>query len=183
MARPRLTNESFLQYLFHPKRNPKPTGIRKTVLSGLQGGRTKGRLAAFNRMSAPNQEMLRRSGLRDAYLRGEVKLSEARRSLRQTAVDLGIARPLPARTVAPTRQQTVEALIARHIKDVLDANGKHYDSQMIDNNVGRIPGIVKPFVGQWDYQAIKDAASEGSPFERIENAIRFNPFWYGAKSR
>lgn len=183
LSRPELNQQTFLSHLFAPKKNPKPTGIRKTRLTGTRGGRKKGRLAAFNRMSPLNQELLKQSGQREAYLRGDVSLTNARQQLRATAVTLGIARPPripqpPPALFVGTRRQHVEALVARHLKRTYAGAGKKYNARKIDERVPSIPDYVIDYVESWDYPELRQAASPGSPFEVIEGNARYNPFWY-----
>lgn len=186
MVRPNLSDESFLGFIFSPKKYQQPTGIRKRNLKGVKGGRKKGRLAAFNRMSAANQEMLSRFGLRDSYLRGELSLGEARKAVRPRAVAAGVARPLPGQESRPvvrvprplTRREQINAAVARHIKRTVVDAGKRFHGPSVDRRVTQIPDYIVEYVPEWDYQQISDAASTGSPFERIENGARFNPFWY-----
>lgn len=100
--RPKLTADSFLAYIFHPKKNPQPSGLRKTTLTGLKGGRKKTRLNAFNKLTADKQAILTRSGSRDAYLRGETTLTEAKAKLRPEAISKGITKPVKARAPKTT---------------------------------------------------------------------------------
>lgn len=185
MRRPILSDTSFLAHLFSPKKNPQPTGIRKKTLKGLKG-QSKSRVAAFNRMSPVNQELLKRSGLRDLYLRGDASLTDARRSVRPRAVEYGVARPLAAnrpvlRVPRPmTHREQVNAQVARHIKRTLADSNKRFNAVKISERVPRIPDYIVEFVGDWDYHQISDAARKGSPFDVIEDGeITFNPFWYG----
>lgn len=93
MALPRLNLNTLLAHIFGPKRNPKPAGLRAVKLKGLRGGRKAGRLAAFNRMDPVNQEMLKRSGDREEYLKGNKTLAEIKKGIREQAVELGLAKP------------------------------------------------------------------------------------------
>lgn len=95
--RPALTEDSFLKHIFSPKKNAQPTGLRKRTLSGLKG-RKKARLTAWNKMPATNQAILDRTGNREAYLRGEVSIADAKRQLRLKAVDKGFVKPLKGAT-------------------------------------------------------------------------------------
>jgi hypothetical protein len=97
VKRPRLSTDSFLKHVFSPSKNPLPTGLRKTTLSGLKGGRKKTRLASFNRMPAKNQAILDRAGMREAYLRGDATLGDAKGILRQEAIGKGLAKPVRQR--------------------------------------------------------------------------------------
>ena len=185
MQRPILSDTSLLAHIFGPKKNPQPTGIRKTKLKGKKG-QTKGRIAAFNRMSPVNQELLKRTGRRDEYLRGEISLTDVRKAVRAHAVSLGVAKPTPNMPQLPTRRvqtpmtrrQMVDKLVARHIKITLSDAGRRYSDRGIDERVPRIPSYIVEHVQTWDYAQIKAAAGTGSPFEIIEANNRFNPFWY-----
>ena len=110
--------ESFLAYLFNPKKSPKPKGLRARPLKGLKGGRKAGRLAAYNRMSAINQELLKQSGLRDEYLRGEFSLKEARTKLRDHAVNLGLAKPTRPKPAPHIPQEQRLAPVHQPIEDL-----------------------------------------------------------------
>jgi len=182
MPRPGYSTSSFLSHLFNPKRSPQPTGIRKVTLTGIRGGRRKGRLAAFNRMSPISQQILKESGQRDAYLRGEATLGEARKQLRNRAVSMGLARPprVPPVTVAPSRRDAINRQVARHLKSTYAGAGKTFNGRTIDANVDNIPDYVIGQVDAWDYEQLKQASRQGSPFEydRIEDGVRYNPFWY-----
>jgi hypothetical protein len=94
--RPALTDGSFLSHIFSPKKNPLPTGIRHRKIVSTKG-RVKARVNAYNKMPAKNQEVLARTGQRDAYLRGETTLVQARSKLRETAIKLGVAKPVKSR--------------------------------------------------------------------------------------
>jgi hypothetical protein len=91
--RPRLTTQSFLAFIFHPTKNPTPSGIRHTSVKASKG-RKPARVRSYNKLSAEKQEILRRTGNREAYLKGETTLLNARRELRTEAVTRGITKPL-----------------------------------------------------------------------------------------
>lgn len=184
MQRPILSDTSFLAHVFGPKRNPKPTGIRKSKpLKGVKG-QNKGRIAAFNRMSPVSQELLKRSGLKESYLRGQTTLSDAKRTVRPQAISLGLAKPVPGQPTVirvprpPTRREQIDFQVARHIKVTLARSDKRFSPQGIDTRVPRIPDYIVEHVKTWDYDQLSAAAGTGSPFEIIEEGTRFNPFWY-----
>src|SRR4051812_49430576 len=182
MQRPILSDTSFLAHVFGPKRNPKPTGIRKSKpLKGVKG-QTKVRIAAFNRMSPVSQELLKRSGLKESYLRGQTTLSDAKRVMHAQAATLGLAKPgQPAVIRVPrplTRREQIDYQVARHIKITLAHSDKRFSPQGIDARVPHIPDYIVEHVKTWDYNQISAAAGTGSPFEIIEEGTRFNPFWY-----
>lgn len=130
--RPRYTLDTFLKHIFSPSKNPQPSGLRKHVLSGLRGGRSKARLNAFNKMPAKNQAILDRAGMRDAYLRGDAKLADAKRVLREQAVQKGFVKPLRPRTPkaatpAPTarvRQRGEGWQVFHHLNNLNDSDRK-----------------------------------------------------------
>jgi hypothetical protein len=184
MPRPLLTNASFLGFLFSPAKHPKPVGLRKQSVTGLRGGRTKARVNAFNRMSAANQQLLKMAGLRDDYLRGNASLRDAKELLRPQAIGMNLARPSRTPQPAPrvpvvlSRRQQLDQMIARHIKVTVSHAGKKFNGPAVDQRVRRIPEFIASQVVTWDYDTIRDAASNGSPFDVIEDNVRFNPFWY-----
>lgn len=176
--RPRLSEQSFLAHLFSPKKNPSPTGIRKTHLSGVKGGRSKGRLAAFNRMSPVSQELLKRSGLREAYLRGEAKLSDAKTALRPAGIRLGVAKPVRPRIPRVVIRTDLDARVAQHLKYVIRAEGRHVNERTVDRNVVYIPDDERVDVLDWDYGKVKYAGRKGSDYEIFVDGAKRNPFWY-----
>jgi hypothetical protein len=189
MVRPSFSAGNFLAHIFSPKRHAKPSGLRKTALSGLRGGRLKNRLASFNRMDAVKQHVLQESGQREAYLRGEVTFAEAKRSLRPKAIQLGVAKPVRPRgpVVQPvtasrpmTRKEQIEARMAYHLKSVIARAGKRFNPLTIEKNVRLIPEYAQTMVFEMEYPEVAVAASPGSPFEfqRVEDNARWNPFWY-----
>jgi hypothetical protein len=176
--RPSLNDNSFLSHLFGPKRNPQPTGLRKVTLTGIRGGRTRGRLAAFNRMNPVSQEALKRAGLREQYLRGEVALGDAKKSLRQKAVQLGVARPIKPKPLKYTIRTSLDARIAAHLKTEVRAAGKPLNEQSVDINVRLVPDDITTDVVTWDYAQIKHAGRKGSEYETVIDGHQRNPFWY-----
>jgi hypothetical protein len=179
--RPTLTEQSFLSHVFSPKKHAAPSGLRKTTLTGLKGGRSKARLNAYNKTSAVNQEILKRSGLRDAYLKGQTTLAEAKRSLRGTAISLGVAKPMRARArraaQAPRETKLDRMIRTRFVTEVRDAgkdvNEGTVDSEFVwlDNGTGEMT--------TWSYSKFKYAGRKGSEYERIDAESRIhNPFWY-----
>lgn len=101
--RPKLNDSNFLAHLFAPKKNPLPTGLRKRDVKGGKDAKAT-RVRSYNKFSAAQQEVLKRTGLRDAYLAGNTSLADAKRTLRLKAVDAGIVKPLKSRirTATPT---------------------------------------------------------------------------------
>lgn len=185
--RPALTEQSFLAHLFSPKRNPLPSGLRKTTLVGTKGGRTKARLAAFNRMSPASQEMLKRSGKREAYLKGETSLSEAKKSLREVAVNLGVAKPLPkakrkAARVSSSNRSSLDARVFNHVREKLRNAGKAVNETRLDEGIALLDDDVAEDIvrrgREWDYGKIKAAARQGSEIEVMVDGHVRNPLWY-----
>lgn len=173
--RPPLTDKSFLGHLFSPKRNPKPSGIRTVSLKGTRGGRTKARLASFNRMSPTNQEMLKRAGMREQYLKGEVTLSDAKHALRPKAIQLGVARPVRGQVIIRTG---LDVRVAAHLKYTIRSAGRPMNPYTVDENVRFIPPSDMPDVLEWDYSQVKHAGRTGSEYEVNVDGQTRNPFWY-----
>lgn len=186
--RPALTDSSFLLSIFKPKSNPVPSGLRRTKLSGTKD-RSKRRLTSFNRMSAANQEVLKRTGSREAYLKGAITLPQAKALLRNTAVSVGLVKPLrprPQRTGPPlgyVRRASLQRMIEQHLKSVLqDAplSPVHpYNPRAIEKNIGYFDD--NDFTGDmltWDYGKVKYAGRSNSEYETVIDGATRNPFWY-----
>ncbi len=175
-----LSDNSFLAHLFSPKKNPQPSGIRKTELKGLKGGRTKARLNAFNRMSPFNQELLKRSGQREAYLKGESSLAEAKATLRPKAVQAKLARPLRTKPIKykPSGMTGLDRMIAEHLKKTVRAEGKNVNDRTVENEIVWLDNGTDQMT-TWSYGKIKYAGRKGSEYERVDTDGRIhNPFWY-----
>jgi hypothetical protein len=175
--RPALTEDSFLKHLFSPKKNALPTGIRKRPIVSSKG-RSKSRVAAYNRMSAQSQELLRRSGQRDAYLRGDASLKDARAILRETAVGKGIAKPVRrAGKPAPIVGTTLDGIIANHvIRELKDAGYTPHRANIYDRSQ-HLPDDIKPDVVKWKVGQIRAYAGDGTNVVIVDGES-FNPLWY-----
>lgn len=179
--RPALTESSFLGFLFRPSKNKQPTGLRKTSLTG-RAGRNPRRLRAYNRMSAVQQETLKRAGQRDAYLKGESTLADAKRSLRQTAVQLGVAKPArpraraPIAKASPSRRDRLEAMIQRHLRTAIVDAGKQWNQQTSDAEIVYLD--PENDMLDWDYGQVSYAGRRGSEYETFVDGKLHNPFWY-----
>lgn len=172
--RPALSNESFLGYLFSPKKHPLPAGIRKTTLKGLKGGRKKARLTSFNRMSPASQETLRRSGLREAYLRGEASLADAKSALRPQAVNLKLARPLRTK---PKRQTALDRMIQDRFISKMRASGRPVNMRTVEQE--ELWLVPTEDMLTWQAQDFRYAGRKGSEYEREDDdGTKHNPFWY-----
>lgn len=180
--RPALTEDSFLLHLFAPKKNALPTGIRKRAIA-FTPGRTKGRVAAYNRMSGSSQEILRRSGLRDAYLKGTVRLTDARKALRDTAVSKGLAKPLRPRKGKAPAGPSLDGLVAMHVARTLAQNSYPVGPKFYQR-VGYLPEELKPSVLNWSLSQIRAYAGEDNPARDADDELviidgqPFNPLWY-----
>lgn len=89
-----VSESSFLSFLFHPRTTPRPKGLRKRRVTGRGKGRKASRIRAFNKLDPVKQRAIDAAG-REKYLRGEMTLVEARRSIRPRAVEIGVAKPVP----------------------------------------------------------------------------------------
>ena len=186
--RPALTDTSFLQYIFSPKKHGLPTGLRRSKLTSA-AGRNKTRLKSYNKMSAANQEVLRRSGKRDSYLKGEVSFVEAKRALRDVAVDLGVAKPL--RTRAPRQTSAIDSMThaekrkfsdlnriaGRYVQTIREA-GKQADLARVMYNMQFMPLEVRYAASRMDYSQIKEASTDPDNTVKLPDGSEYNPFWY-----
>lgn len=173
-SRPKLSDESFLGHLFGPKKNPLPSGLRKTTLKGAKG-HTKGRVAAFNRMTPFKQELLKRSGTRDSYLRGQSTLAEAKAALRPAAIAKKIARPLKASTRIIT---DLDKRIGRYLITKLSGEGKQVNVRTVAEENEYLSVNADEGMLHWDTGRLKHAGRQGSEYEVWDNGVKHNPFWY-----
>lgn len=174
-----LNDSSFLGHVFSPKKNPVPSGIRKTSLKGLKGGRTKARLNAFNRMSPFNQELLKRSGQRDAYLRGEASLRDAKETLRPKAILAKVARPLRGAKVHVSRETSLDRAIAERLKKVVRDAGRPVNHTAVDSNIVHLGNDASEQMTMWSYGEFKHAGRKGSEYEYVDSSGNTrNPLWY-----
>ncbi len=183
MPRPQLTDASFLLHVFSPRKNEQPTGLRKTTLKGAKTHR-KARVNAFNKMTSVKQEILKRSGQRDAYLRGEITFTDAKRHLRVEAVRKNLVRPVRNRrsnTVRPTRAIDLLERIADNIWR--KTNMRPYTRRnAIDFNVKTYLDDPTEDMTVWSYDNIVQAAQgqevDGRSYSVIVDGQTRNPFFY-----
>lgn len=178
--RPSLSEESFLGHLFSPAKKPLPTGLRKTKLKGAKG-QHKGRVAAYNRMTPFKQELLKRSGTRDAYLRGESTLAEAKNALRPSAIAKKLARPLrskPSKTAAPELTD-LDKRIAQYIITTMAGRENPINPQTVYDQNPYLGDNAEQEMLHWNAGEIKHAGRSHSEYEVVDNdGVIHNPFWY-----
>lgn len=179
--RPGLTTDTFLKHLFAPRKNPAPTGMRKSNLVWSKS-RSRARVNAYNRMSAVNREVLKQSGMRESYLRGEVALKDAKSALRQTAVAKGYAKPLRSKTPgkAPAASRTgLDALVTGRVIAELRKAGKQVDPGKVQSRVPHMPTADKQQAVNWTANRIVAYAGDDTHMVWIDGK-RVNPLWYHA---
>lgn len=180
--RPSLNTDTFLGHLFSPAKNALPTGLRKHPVAAGKG-RKNARVAAYNRMTPFKQEVLRRSGQREAYLRGEASFRDAKEALRGEAVEKRYAKPLRTKKrTSPTRnamRRRLDTLIADRIRiNALNA-GKKYSLPHIIENVQLIPEDDYEQSQYITYPEMKHKGRKGSEYEVImPDGTTRNPYWY-----
>lgn len=176
--RPILSDQSFLAHLFAPAKNPLPVGIRKRALKSSKGY-VKRRLTSYNNMSGRSQELLRQSGLRDSYLRGESTLKDAKTALRPKAVQYGIAKPLKS-DIRFQRPDLVslDQRIATHIVTTLRGDGRSVNADVITSRVKHLPSKIKSQVTTWSSGKIRAYAGDENNIITVDDETVFNPLWY-----
>jgi hypothetical protein len=187
MKRPSLNPINFLKHLFAPKSNALPTGIRARKLTGTKG-RSKARLAAYNRMSGPSQEILRQSGLRDAYLKGEASLKDARGELRGRALKHGIAKPTKAEKAAAEaakgKKRAVDAqvdhaaYVASKVAYKLRDAGRKVNFVNMVANLSVLSTDALDAVEKLDVAEIRAYAGDENNTITLPSGRRINPLWY-----
>lgn len=181
--RPPLSDSSFLAAVFHPKKNPVPVGLRKKKLTSVTG-RKATRLKSYNSMSALNQRILDETKQREAYLRGDISIADAKRALRNKAVDLGIAKPLrtkatpthaPSVRVGDTRTRVLDHLW-RQLKGSKTRQPvnigvlRRGTLMMRPDQLHRALDMLAP--------DIKRAANDPEEAIEVSEGKALNPFWY-----
>lgn len=179
MKRPALSAASFLKHLFAPKTNPLPTGIRKRALKGAKG-QSKARIAAYNRMSGASQEILRMSGMRDQYLKGEASLADAKKGLRQQAVSKGYAKP--------TKNDIQKARLDKHVSSAahvvaktvakLRDGGKEVNPANMLRRMAALDDASLGYISNLPYEEIRRYAADKDQMITLPDGTQFNPLWY-----
>jgi len=133
-------------------------------------------------MPALNQEVLKRAGLREQYLKGETTLAKAKASLRGQAVTLGIAKPQKPTAVGYTKTQLAKAVAINIIQKTQAVNPYKTDPVSIVARIEKTEqlGILKPAMVSWTYQQISNAATDENYRILDTNGRYYNPFWYHA---
>ncbi len=175
--RPALSEESFLAHLFSPKKNALPTGLRARPVV-VSKGRSKARVNAYNKMPAVKQEVLKRAGLRDAYLKGETTFLDAKKALRPKAVEKGIVRPVRTKkqvVTGPRRNSRATAgSIARNAMIQLARAEREFQAPTI---IAGATFVQEDDADKLTYDQIKERA-RSSDYEIIVDGQTFNPYWY-----
>lgn len=178
IKRPKLTEESFLRHIFSPKKNPLPVGLRARPLVAGKG-RNKGRVASYNRMSASSQEILKRSGLREAYLKGDISLSAAKSALREKAVERGIAKPLRAKKSQEVRSRraSLDAFIASRIVQKISSRKPDFNARNLAKRLVHLPEKDQIKARTWEIEDIVRYAADPENVITVDGQT-FNPLWY-----
>lgn len=91
MARRPTMSSGFSDWVEHPNKAPRPTGVRKLSASNTKG-RNSARVRAFNRLDPLKQRVIAESGNKESYLRGEINYTQARADLIGERATTAIAR-------------------------------------------------------------------------------------------
>lgn len=180
--RPKLSRDSLLNYVFHPRTAPKPLGIRKSLVTSTKWKTS--RKASWNKMDADKQQAIIAAGQQNSYLTGKTTLADAKRALRPTAIAKGIARPTRADTnraitdrlfsVANNRPESAKYRSRPDSKGrILEkspASKKH-----ISDKVRRMNADTKrAAMNISSYEELVDFASD----DNLIDDDGINPFWY-----
>jgi hypothetical protein len=177
VARPPLSDASFLAHIFSPKKNPRPTGLRHRILKGTKGQR-KARINAYNKMPAEKQAVIDRTGNRESFLRGEVTFTDSKRQLRESGVQQGILKPLRQRTppISPA-QKTYDQAVIEHLKDIgLDELPRWNEKGVRKRLAVTRKETKRPMLSMDRSEFRRNAARRPSDFE--DDGYDFNPYWY-----
>jgi hypothetical protein len=177
MRRPALSDATFFAHLFSPRKNPKPTGLRHRILKGTKGQRV-ARINAYNKMPAEKQAVIDRAGNRESFLRGEVTFTDSKRKLRETAVQLGIVKPVRQRMPPISKgQQVYDQAVVEHLKDEGLDSAEHWNERNVRKRLAVTKRITKRDILASDRATLRrQAARRPSDFE--DDGYDFNPYWY-----
>ena len=191
-----LTENKFLAFIFHPKKETRPKGVRKHYVVGRGKGRKASRIRAYNRLDGVKQRIVDSVG-RERYLRGEVTLGQAKAELRPRAIEKGIAKPVrrrgkvvaePVAPVAPVAVDDVGPAI-RNIYAVAQERWPYKDNGdakapiqvlTISKNVkDRMGPKGRELASRITYERLKKEA-ESTRNLRIDRDTGeiYNPWWY-----
>lgn len=167
MARkPALTNESFLQSIFQPSKYQTPKGLKKRSASNTKG-RNARRVRAFNNLTPAKQAILDKANQREAYLRGETTLADAKDTLRVEAIRHHFIQP-------PTRTTSIE----HHISSIVQrATGRSIDPDKLHNRVNAMTPAQRREVSEMSFAELQQRASDSDNITESEDGDT-NPFWY-----
>lgn len=176
MRRPALSDASFLAHIFSPKKNPKPTGLRKRILKGSKGQR-KARINAYNRMTAEKQAVIDRAGHRDSFLRGETTYTDSKRTLRETGVSQGILKPLRQRNRPISQgQQLYDDVVVDHLIDEGLDELAGWNERHVRQRLRVTTRVTKRQILAATKAEIRRNAKRRSI--EFEDEYDFNPWWY-----
>jgi hypothetical protein len=179
-----LTQESFLSYLFHPKTSKRPTGLRRHKVTSVRGGRKASRVRSYNLLDPVKQRVIDSVG-REAYLRGDLTLTEAKRHLRPTAIELGVAKPVKSRASRRIAEDQAAVGIIRAASQRNPFNRKGFEKSRINPRIVR--GNVKKLTPselalarditykELEYRATK---SDDPRYTDVVTGEIRNPWWY-----
>lgn len=178
--RPTLNDSSFLAAVFHPKKSPIPTGLRKSKIASV-ANRKASRVKSYNAMSALKQKVLKDSGQREAYLRGDATLADAKRALRSKAVNLGIVKApkskAPSRVVRslPSEDAVVQHMYTQltggHVNGRVNVGTLRKHSKLMrQDQLSRVMSMMR--------QDIRNAGNDPSEKVVTSEGKEINPFWY-----
>lgn len=173
MGRPALTDQSFYAFLFRPSKNPKPVGLRHRILKGTTGQR-KARINAYNKMPAEKQAVIDRAGHRDSYLKGASTFTEAKRTLREKAVRLGVVKPVAVRrpVIGPKQQIYDDAVIQHYHDEGLNTPRENAFRQRLAVTRRH---TKREMLAATKAEIRRNAARRASDFD---DEYDFNPWWY-----
>lgn len=182
--RPRFSLTSLAAHILSPKKNPKPTGLRKRKLSGKRGQK-RDRVRRYNSWPAEKQAVLDKTGMRDDYLKGEVSYKDAVNKLSvDAAYERGMGGGDTVEDIIFSRLNN--AIIATHVRAGFKTKpeGGQFDPKETRIRLTYLPDSVKPQVINASASEIRRKASDKSyevmtPYRnRKGETVAFNPFWY-----
>lgn len=189
----KLSENAFLRFIFHPKKEKRPTGVRKRQITGRGKGRKASRIRSYNKLDPFKQRTIDAVG-RERYLRGEVSLGEAKRELRPEAIRRGLAKPVrqrkitppsepepvPIDDVGPAIRQIAEVVQERDpLRDNGEAKSPVSYPRIVSNVETHMTSVERAEAARITYLRLKEHATttRNLRIDTITGEI-YNPWWY-----
>jgi hypothetical protein len=128
-------------------------------------------------MPAEKQAIIDRTGNRESFLRGDITFTNAKRQLRETAVRLGLLKPVRVRPRPIGRmQQIYDQAVVEHLKDEGLDQAELWNEANVRARLTRTNRVTKRNILFSTKAEIRRESKR--PARDFEDEYDFNPWWY-----